>query len=263
MKDFLKDNTHIREDILNQKLFFELKEASALQRIHLKAFRSDVDVDGFDIIIDNNDDLLLKCQVKSRFDATTAYFDIHRVMMKPNHYVFAEFEFTAPVGCPSDSRGVIQIDGNVVDNKIVTQYYYLDIYLLRAMELGIFKLNAQSQTKAEEILKDLRYGSIKSNEKISILQSLFFPVKDVQALLAIMGFHSEHHINLSYNILEVSKLVSGTTEKKYEELKDRIPDMKGHWQHINEELAKLIHPNNRIIKSELKDNYFDRPPLVI
>lgn len=73
MKKYLKENTQICEDILNQKLFFDLKEASALRKVHLKAFRSDVDVDGFDIIIDNNEDLLLKCQVKSRFDATTKY----------------------------------------------------------------------------------------------------------------------------------------------------------------------------------------------
>lgn len=263
MKEFLKDNTQVREDILNQKLFFEIKEASALRRIHLKAFRSDVDVDGFDIIIDNNDDLLLKCQVKSRFDATTAYFDIHRIMLKPNHYVFAEFEFTAPVGCPSDYRGVIQIDGDVKDNKIVTRYYYLDIFLLRAMELGIFKLTTQSKAKAEEILKELRYGKGKSNEKIEVLQSLFFPVKDVQSLLAIMGFHSEHHVNLSYNILEVSRLVSGTTEKKYKKLIDRIPDMQGHWNYINEELEKLIHSDSSITKCVLTDNYFDSPSLKI
>lgn len=263
MKEFLKDNTQVREDILNQKLFFELKEASALRRIHLKAFRSDVDIDGFDIIIDNNDDLLLKCQVKSRFDANTPYFDIHRIMLKPNNYLFEEFAFPEPNGCPFDNRGVIQIDGNVENNRIVTRYYYLDIYLLRAMELGIFKLTNQSKSMAEELLKDLRYGSGLSNDKIRVLQSLFFPVKDTQALLSIMGFHSEHNSNLSFNILEISKHERALTKKKYEKLKDRIPDMKGHWEYINEELEKLIHPDERLIKVELNDNYFDRPALQI
>lgn len=263
MKKYLKENTQIREDILNQKLFFDLKEASAMRKVHLKAFRSDVDVDGFDIIIDNNEDLLLKCQVKSRFDATTKYFGIHRIMLKPNHYVFAEFEFTAPIGCPSDNRGVIQIDGDVVNDKITTRYYYLDVYLLRAMELGIFKLTNQSTTKAQEVMKDLRYGKGKSNDKIDILQSMFLPVNDVQSLLAIMGFHSTHHINLSYNILTISKIVSGTSEKRYKNNNDKIADMKGHWEHINEELSKLIHPNSTLINCELDDSYFDRPPLQI
>lgn len=263
MKDFLKDNTQVREDILNQKLFFELKEASALRKIHLKAFRSDVDLDGFDIIIDNNDDLLLKCQVKSRFDATTKYFDIHRVMLKPNHYVFAEFEFTAPIGCPSDNRGVIQIDGDIEGDKIVTRYYYLDIYMLRAMELGIFKFTTQSEKKAGEILKDLRHGKGGSNDKIRVLQSLFFPVKDVQSLLALMGFHSIYHMNISYNILSISKLVSGTSEKQYLKQIDKVPDMAGHWAVINKELEKIIHPKGKLTKGILDNSYFDLPPLKI
>ena len=62
MNVFLKDNTQIREDLLNLKLFFDLKEASAYSKVHLKIFRSDVDIDGFDIIIDDNDFSLIKCQ---------------------------------------------------------------------------------------------------------------------------------------------------------------------------------------------------------
>ena len=50
MELFLKNNTQIREDILNLKLFFDLKEASAYAKVHLKIFRSDVDIDGFDIM---------------------------------------------------------------------------------------------------------------------------------------------------------------------------------------------------------------------
>lgn len=263
MKNYLKNNTQIREDILNQKLFFDLKEASAQSKIHLKIFKSDVDVDGFDIIIDNNDDLLLKCQVKSRFDATTSYFGIHRIMLKPNYYVFNEFEFSSPSGCPSDNRGAIQIDGDVINNKITTKYYYLDIFLLRAMELGIFKLTNQTRTKAEQVLKSLRHESGKSNDKIDILQSLFFPVKNMQCLLAIIGFHSEHHGNLSYNILEISKIVSGTSEKRYENYVDRISDMKGHWLTITEALNKFIHPDHNLTTYSLGDDYFDRPELQI
>lgn len=263
MKDFLKDNTQVREDILNQKLFFELKEASALHGIHLKTFRSDVDIDGFDIILDNNDDLILKCQVKSRFDAVTPTFEIHRIMLKPNHFLFEEFEFSEPQGCPSDNRGVIQIDGNLVQNKITSNYSYLDIYLLRAMEMGVFKLTNQSKRIASQILQELRFGVGLSNSKIEINQSLFFPLKDTQALLAIMGFHSTYNSNLAYNIIELSKHVSGTTEKQYASLKDRIPDMKGHWDYVNDELEKLVDPSKSFTKCSLTDNYFNRPPLQI
>jgi hypothetical protein len=263
MKDFLKDNTQVREDILNQKLFFELKEASALHGIHLKTFRSDVDIDGFDIILDNNDDLILKCQVKSRFDSVTPNFEFHRIMLKPNHFVFDDFEFSAPQGCPSDNRGVIQIDGDIAADKITSKYFYLDIYLLRAMEIGMFKLTNQSKRIAEQILNELRFGMGLSNSKINVNQSLFFPLKDTQALLAIMGFHSTFNSNLTYNIIQISKLVSGTTEKQYSSLEERIPDMKGHWNYVNDELERLVDPSKSFTKCPLNDNYFDRPPLQI
>lgn len=259
MKEYLKNNTQVREDILNQKLFFELKEASAKRQVHLKLFKSDVDVDGFDIIIDNNDDNTLKCQVKSRFDATTPYFDIHKIMLKPSYYFFDSFEFIQLIGCPNDFRGIILIDGDIENEKIQTRYYYLDIFLLRAMELGIFKLTNQSKRISSELLNSLRVDNDPENKKISVLHSLFFPVKNVDALLAIMSFHSIYHHNLSFNILTVSKIVSGTYDVRYETNGDKIAEMRGHWETINQGLSELIHEDSTITPGSLNKNYFNRP----
>ncbi|GAB2609287.1 hypothetical protein GCM10027035_02020 [Emticicia sediminis] len=251
---------------MNQKLFFELKEASARSHIHLKIFKSDVDIDGFDIIIDNNDDLLMKCQVKSRFNSTTTNFDIHQIMLKPNFYIFEKFEFLEPIGCPLDKRGVILIDADIENDKIICRYYYLDIFLLRALELGIFKLTNQSKTMAEKLLKVLRNGKskpkrnevskIKKKDKdntVKVLKTLFFPVNDVQGLLELMGFHSIHNSNLSGQILKVSEginLPNKTSEEK-------INEIKPYWNNINEELDNLIYKKCKWTKCELKNDYFN------
>lgn len=263
MKEYLKNDTKVREDILNQKLFFELKEASARQKVHLKIYLSDVDIDGFDVIIDNNDDQLAKFQLKSRLDATTSYFDIHSVMLRPNWYVFDSFEFLSPMGCASNNRGVILIDANVVDNKIISRYSYLDVFILRALELGIFQITSQSIKKAGEHLRVLRNDNIRSNEKIEVLDSLFFPLKDAEALLEIMNFNTAHNSNLAFNILELSKIVAGTSIKRYSNNSDKISDMRVRWGYIQDELRKLENPLKPLKYLPLKADYFDLPPLSI
>ncbi|MFO0357339.1 MAG: hypothetical protein ACK50A_10305 [Sphingobacteriaceae bacterium] len=261
MKQYLKDNTKVREDILNQKLFFELKEASARQKVHLKIHLSDVDIDGFDIIIDNNDDLLGKYQLKSRLDAETAYSDIHSIMLRPNSYLFDSFEFFEPIGCAFDHRGVILIDADVISNKIICEYSYLDIYILRALELGIFKINNQSKRKAEEHLRLLRFNGVNSNVKVETLDSLFIPVKDADSLLEIMGFNSIYNTNIPNNILEISKIVSGTSHTKYETKEAKIEAMGPRWSHIQSELKKIEHPKYPLNCIPLSDKYFDIAPL--
>ena len=240
MKEYLKNNTKIREDLLNQKLFFDLKEASARTKVHLKFYHSDVDIDGYDIIIENNDDHLIKCQLKSTVDATTAHFDIHSIMLRPNWYIYQDLGFNSPNRCPSDNRGVILIDADVKNEKIICKYSYFNIYLLRALELGIFKINRDSKRIAESLIDSLNSDEFKSNEKVSVLKSLFFPVKDADSLLGIMDFNSIHNSNISYLILQISKIVSGTSENNYSSSKERISDMQGYWQ-ANRLLRPVCH----------------------
>lgn len=256
MNKFLKTKTLVREDILNQKLIYELKEASALREIHLKTFRSDVDIDGFDIIFDNNEDWTLKCQIKSKFQATTNCFDIHKIMLKPNLYNINDLGFFEPIGCPPDNRAVILIEAAIENKKLETKYFYLDVYILRAIELGVFKLKAQSKKKSKELLKELRYGKKKSNEKIKVLQSLFIPVKDAQALLGIMGFHSDYNVNLQFKIRQISKIANPISENKYKNSRERIDDMRGYWESANEDLKNLS--SYQIKDLPLEDSFFDK-----
>jgi hypothetical protein len=245
---FLKKHTQIREDVLNQKLFFELKESSAMSEIHLKIHKVDVDVDGFDIILDNNDDLLIKCQLKSTFEATTDMFEIHKIMLKPKSCLFNDFDFFEPHGCPNDDRGIILIDGccNEDKTKIITRYYYLDIFLLRAMELEMFKYKNKHRQPLENLMRELRCGTKSRNYKLNINKSLFFPVKDIQSLLVIIGFHSsETATNITYNIRKVSKIYCGLDGKTYNNDKERISAMTGDWNYVNETLKDLIYPEDK------------------
>jgi hypothetical protein len=242
--DYLKNNTQIREDILNQKLIFDLKEACARNLFHLKVFKADVDINGFDIMLDDNDQMMIKCQLKSRIDSTTQSFDIHKIMLKPNHYIIEKLGFEVSL-CPSDNRGVILIDGFIKDGNIITEYSYLDCFLLRAMYLGIFQLNKQSKQSAEKLIQKVNNGRL--NEKIEVLQSLFFPVKNVQSLLSLMGYSDS--MSISDRILKISE------EKiKPQNIVDRnLTNLL--WDEVNNELRKLINENKKITTNPFPNNF--------
>ena len=245
LEDYLKKNTLEREDILNQKLIFDLKEACARNFFHLKIFKADVDTDGFDVMIDDNDQMMIKCQIKSRFNATTSTFPIHKIMLRPNHYIVGKLGFDYSV-CPPDNRGVILIDGYIENDNIAVKYSYLDCFLLRAMALGIFKLNSQSKNSAKKLINSVNNG--RPNQEIKVLQSLFFPVSDIQGLLSLMGYSNAGQ-SISKKILEISEA------KRKPQSEVEVNLVKISWDDVNEDLEKIIDSNRQFTKNSFPTDF--------
>ncbi len=63
-KRLAKENTDAREEVLNHRLHYDLKIAPAERDYHLLSYIADVDHDGFDVILDDRDNLR-KIQLKS------------------------------------------------------------------------------------------------------------------------------------------------------------------------------------------------------
>ena len=290
-EDYLKTrrNTLIREDVLNQKLIFDLKEAGARNFFHLKIFKADVDINGFDIMIDDDDQMMIKCQIKSRFNATTPTFPIHKIMLRPSHYIVGKLGFDYSV-CPPDNRGVILIDGYIENDNIAVKYSYLDCFLLRAMALGIFKLNRESKNSAKKLINSVNNGS--SNQKINVLQSLFFPVKDAQSLLSLMG--NSPTMSISDKILKISEakktqnnlymdlaklfpiknmeklllclkyidsnsisenILNVSVEKQKSQKEIDMNLVKTYWNEVNEDLEKIIDSNRQFTKNSFPTDF--------
>ncbi|EGR1752691.1 hypothetical protein P3526_23445 [Vibrio parahaemolyticus] len=77
------ENSIRRESMLMNKLLFDLQLAYAMQGYYLKAYRTDVDDNGYDLVLDS-EDISRKVQVKSTMvDSSTKSWDIAKGVLRP------------------------------------------------------------------------------------------------------------------------------------------------------------------------------------
>lgn len=192
--DYLKDSTLVREELFNYRLLYELKMAAAERLYHLKTFKSTVDIEGFDIMLDDNNKVC-RLQLKSRYNASTRVLkEIHSVMLLPNRYDANLLRFNNGL-CPSHDNGIVLID---VSHKPelqepIVQYYYLDFYLLFAISKGLITWKKRQVQKADEILRIILTTKVK-NERIKIPLGLMVKIRDTSSLLAICGLDSSKDV---------------------------------------------------------------------
>lgn len=197
LKKFLRESnqSHAREEILNHKLLFDLKLAAGACGYHLQNYYSDVDHEGFDLILDDGMNLR-KIQLKSvGRDATTAKWNINRGLLRPmaNNLEALGFQYKSPQFddgriCWGAEGGVILIDYDVQDGNVNVTYRFTDIYVIPAISLGILKRPAGTVKGADDLRKSLPEG--KPNEKLEVNKGLFIEAFTPGNLLSLVGMES-------------------------------------------------------------------------
>ncbi|MDY0144144.1 MAG: hypothetical protein RBR97_19865 [Bacteroidales bacterium] len=203
IQGYLKDFTTVREELFNHKLFYDLKMAAARREYHLKIFQSNVDIEGFDIMLDDNQKAC-RFQLKTRFNSQTRVLkNIHSVMLLPKRRNANLIRFDNGI-CPTLDNGVIFIDIKYLENDICPKvdYYYLDFYLLHSISEEFISSKLKYKCKAQAILEEL-LCSKRKNKRIKVPISLFIKLKDASSLLAICGFDSEENNTLQYFYMKI------------------------------------------------------------
>ena len=107
-----EQNTHAIEELFNYRLLYDLKLAAFDRGYHLLTYYTDVDHDGFDVILDDRDNLR-KTQLKTvASDSGTKSWGIHRSILRPVPNNFEPLGFNYDVNNPNwgVEGGVILID---------------------------------------------------------------------------------------------------------------------------------------------------------
>src|ERR1700723_1352614 len=141
-------NTVTREKIFQDKIMFDLKLAAARANVPLQIFTSDVDREGYDIVVDDAD-LERRFQLKTVLEsATTATWYIYKRLLRPQmgHLGFE----ISPEGVGIEG-GVILIRVNDGDDAAPVTYYYTDIYILTAVANGL--LTATNPNRANQAMQ--------------------------------------------------------------------------------------------------------------
>ncbi len=222
-------NSHARESILNNRLFYDLKLAAAERGYFLNLYLPEVDKDGFDIILDDQDSLI-KLQLKTVMkDVDTPSWSIHKSLLRPSKQACKQLGFESSPTGTGYQGGFILIEINAT-NGLEVEYYYTDIILLLGIRDKIIQLSSPPTEKAiNKLFVNLNKGL--SHEKVEVNKKMFIKAKNPDGLLALIGLHNTENTSIwRYHIqIMASPCGEESLAAPFEKLKE----------HINKEILSI------------------------
>lgn len=180
------ENSTRRESILINKLLFDLQLAYAMQGYYLKSYRTDVDDNGYDLVLDS-EDISRKIQVKSTMvDAATKAWDIAKGVLRPELLQMSKHSMWSNLSA-GISGGVILQEVTLKDDNIDLNYYYSDLVIISLYCFGIIG-NKTNKKSAFKVIRELHDENF--HDKVKLSKSCFLRLKSPSALLELMGFTS-------------------------------------------------------------------------
>lgn len=200
--EYLKNNSIVREEVVNLRLFYELKRAAAERNYHLKIFEANVDFEGFDIIIDDNK-LTGKYQIKTMWHSKAYKWAIHRNMLFPTYKDGERMRVGDGVVCSNVEKGVILLDVEEDTDDIKLKYFFTNFYIIKAISHGLIKKPKRTQELAKNKMNELLGMGGRPNKKIDINKGLFVKLKNAMCLLAICGYDNAVNVHPKMRLLEL------------------------------------------------------------
>jgi len=192
LKSFLRkpETSHYREILLRHFLQYELMLAAGARDYQLKIYLSEIDHEGFDLVLDDND-LTRKIQLKSIIEeaSSTAQWEIHADMLRPLPRSAAGIGFEeSPFGTGSEGGIVIQVLN--IENEVPDiRYEYTDVYVLRLFADGLLKRSGPGRNvDVSQLISQI--CRVPRNSKVQLARGLFLRARGPCELLDLMGFHS-------------------------------------------------------------------------
>lgn len=188
-------NTVTRERIFFDRLSFDLKIAAARADYHLHIYEPDVDRDGFDIVVEDQENGLGWFQLKAVLrSGSTSYWETTANFLRPSYDV-GEAMSVEPMGC-GRGGGVILIE---IDDATATgdvTYSYTDFRIMTALA-ECYMVEATPPKGGKGRPKKLRADAARDilaavltgarSDAIHLPRAVFVEAKSPDALLALMG----------------------------------------------------------------------------
>jgi len=242
MYNYLLKHSLVRENIIRDLLFSDLKSIAAEKEYFLQCSIPNVDKDGFDIVVDG-DFLFRKFQVKTFMEnATTRSWEIHKSILRPARHIAQRLRF-------EDSPTGVGINGGVIiievivgkNNTIKLKYYYTELIIILLIQSGFFKTTQTSKVIAKKFIKDLISDN---NKTVNVNRSLLIPLRDNLSLMTLAGYITSVESNIYDNMFDFYT----------EYLKNDIDGMKPFYKIVKDTLKKLSKPKS-LVFCKLKELY--------
>ncbi len=196
-------NQTTRERIFFSRLSFDLKIAAARNGYHLHLYEPDVDRDGFDIVVEDEDTSRWFQTKAVLASAATKSWDIHAGLLWPTVDA-GEAYGRAPVE-GGRGGGVILIEIDDTDHAGNVVYWYTDYDIITAIAEGFLTEQIVVNTGPGRPYKSARreandaLGLIHSSDrdkKVGVSRKLFVEMSSADALLAAMGMRTDNNYGI-------------------------------------------------------------------
>lgn len=212
LDDFLKENQHtvFREKLVNYHFFYQVKLSAAKAQCDISIYTSEVDRDGFDVLLDSGKHIK-PFQIKTITTTSTAKFwKVKKNLLRPlsQNCIFYQYE-KSPEGEGVEGAFVL-IEIATTENDISGfRYYYTDYIILRAVEMGLIRY--RNSDYHVRVMKDLRHGN--RQERVNLKKTCMIEVPGMDNILALADlptiscqpWKSTFHSYLQDNNIEKSK----------------------------------------------------------
>ena len=183
-------NSHAREAILRHKFIFDVSVSAAKRNYYLTNYESDIDNEGVDIVLTDND-LMRPIQLKSIFiDSKATKWTLHKRLLRPTFYEIESLGLSPEPFSEGAGGAFILQCINGCNGTLDVEYKYIDIFTLLAFYYRVIKKkNFPSKSKTiNDFYKQLFNGPGK--ERIDVPKSLLLTAKSPDHLLSLLSLHS-------------------------------------------------------------------------
>lgn len=204
LAEFLRKavNSVSREAVLTKRVLYDLELAAAARGIPLQVFIPQVDREGFDVIVDDGDEMK-RIQLKTVLaPAGTASWDIHRRLLRPGFRVCERLGYEPSQTGTGLEGGLLVIECEAKEAAIEVRYLYTDVWLLTAFELGVISCGSAVQEASATLHQQL--GEEPSG-KVSVPRRVLLTAKSPEHLLALMGLHSRVERPMWWHLLTIAE----------------------------------------------------------
>ncbi len=201
---FKEKNSRTKESLVNYRLFYDLKLAATLRGYDLSLYTPDVDRDGFDIILDDQDSVR-KIQLKTVLkNSTTSTWHIHKSMLRPDAEFCEELGFDPTHSGTGVQGGVILMELDPLNDSMDIRYHYTDVFVITALNLNIVNRSPKIRSTIFDTFdQNIRNGP--SNEKMPVPKSLFVEAKGPEHLLGLMALHNRINYGWWHHLINIAK----------------------------------------------------------
>jgi len=192
--------------LLEHRIAYELKLGSALSGWDLRAYRPDVDRDGFDMMLEQRS-IVRMLQLKSvMHGAGTRRWCVRAHLLHPSRNRSERLGFPLPkVGLGDGLDGcVLLADIEPENDRITLGYRFFDLAVAAAHACGQTRLSGKLSDRSFEFLKDLRRRA--GQGSVTVPAELFLKVPTAEGVLALLGMRTRYSGSWAHSALWAFKL---------------------------------------------------------